>query len=109
MEDLKRMAVDYGYDLNKIKLYLSVLEVCPCVIKGTEEQKMECLETLVSDRSSEELIEEMTRKEEYKPKSFEYSLSDALYRIYQEKAMPYLSREYLEVNFQFKPKRRCRK
>jgi hypothetical protein len=108
MENLKRMATEYEYDLKKIEQYLTVLEVCPCVIKGTEEEKMECLETLVSDRSSEELIREIS-KEDYVPKSFEYSFSDALYRVYQESAMPYLAKEYLEIKFNGNHKKRCKR
>jgi hypothetical protein len=78
--------------------YYTMLISIPCVQEKGEDRCFECLETLIQDRISSDFLQEQYEQNGYtgEYKSFEYSLSDALYRIYEEDALPYLSNEYKE-------------
>ena len=79
----------------------------PCVANGDEEQLLGCLETIIAGlRTNEQEIEfqkskygndvdEYMDKDKIVPK--EYIVSDALYRTYDEQAIPFLSDEYAEL------------
>lgn len=93
---LLELESEYEISFSTIMRYYTLLMSIPCVKERDEEQLYLCLETLIQDRVTTEFKqEEMNRNGETGVyKSLEYSVSDALYRIYEDEAIPYLCDEY---------------
>ena len=91
-ERLQLMAEEYGIDLNEVTKYYALIKDIPCVANNDEELLYDCLELLIQDRGSIEFIAGNKKANEYK--SMKYSVSDALDRVYDELAYPYLCDEY---------------
>ena len=97
-EKILQLDSEYEIGFSTIMKYYTTLISIPCVQKEGEDKCFECLETLIQDRISSDFMQKEYEKNGYSGeyKSFDYSLSDALYRIYEEEAIPYLSTEYIE-------------
>ena len=95
-EKLKTIAEEYGTTMSHIIRYYNLLRHYPCVINNDEELFYECLQTLIQDRISETF--QSQEKDFFDTKSLDYSISDALYRVYQDEAIPYLDAKYVELN-----------
>ncbi len=100
-EKLLELESEYEIGFSEILKYYTALKSIPCVERGSEENFSDCLETLIQDRISNSFKKEQmlnNRFDEknimFTQKSLEYSISDALYRIYDEDAIPYLTEEY---------------
>jgi hypothetical protein len=85
---------DYGISFSEIVRYYVTLLQFPCVNSNSEEKLYDCLETLVQDRSSTQIAEDSGFPDADDQKSFEQSVSDALKRVYEEEAIPYLNSYY---------------
>lgn len=94
-EKLKELAEEYEFSLNYISKLANLLMTYDCVKEGADDQFYECLELLIQDRLSAGTVKQSIYDD---PKSLDYSLSDALYRVYDEKAIPNLSIDYIEIN-----------
>ena len=96
---LLQLEKDYEIGFSEIVKYYTLLMNIPCVQRGGEDRCLECLETLIQDRVSVDFKQKETAQfgviDEYK--SFDYSMSDALYRIYEEESLPFLCEEYKEA------------
>ena len=94
-EKLLELESEYQVSFSTIMYYYTVLLETPCVQRNGDELLVDCLETLIQSRISAEFKQKQYENQgEYM--SFEYSLSDALYRVYDEEAIPYLCEEYKE-------------
>ena len=96
---LLQLGDDYEVSFSLVMHYYTLLMDIPCVQRGGEDRFLECLETLIQSRITAEFKDEEqeTIKNGYDEyMSFEYSLSDALYRIYEDEALDYLCDEYKE-------------
>lgn len=100
-EKLLELENEYEMSFSEIMKYYTSLKSIPCVERGSEESFMDCLETLIQDRVSDSFKKEQMLNsglnENYvmdAQKSLEYSISDALYRVYEDEAIPYLTEEY---------------
>lgn len=106
-DQLEALANKYDFDLKELMEYYDEISKMPCVANGDEEQLLGCLETIIAGlRTNEQEIEfqkskygndvdEYMDKDKIVPK--EYIVSDALYRTYDEQAIPFLSDEYAEL------------
>ena len=95
-EDLLKLETEYGVGFSTvIKCYTSLISV-PCVECEGKNKLFSCLELLIQSGINNNFKQkEMEQSEESNDsKSFEYSLSDALYRIYEDDSLPYLCDEY---------------
>jgi hypothetical protein len=96
-EELLELEREYGISFSQIMKYYTILKDIPCVANGSEENFRECLEIVIQDRVSNSFI---VGQKEFKDdvmrvnKSLDYSISYALYYIYDEEAIPYLSEEF---------------
>lgn len=104
---LQEIAEEYEFPISNILEYYETIKDYHCVLTMDEQYLIDCLNLIVQDRVSMSYIisqYDPTRDgsfEKYKLenyKSLEYSISDGLYRIYEEKAIPYLSEEYKYIN-----------
>lgn len=104
---LQEIAEEYEFPISNILEYYEAIKDYHCVIAMDEQYLIDCLNLIVQDRASmsyiisqydpsSDLSFEEYKQEKYK--SLEYSISDGLYRIYEEKAIPYLSKEYKYIN-----------
>lgn len=103
LEELQEIAYEYDFPLHKIVKYYEMIKNYPCVLERDEQSLIDCLYLIVQDRTSiyyilsqynpkiDGTFEEF-KKEKYK--SLEYSISDALYRTYDEAAIDNLSEQY---------------
>ena len=103
IDELREISYEYDFPLYKIVKYYHMIKNCPCVLERDEQSLIDCLYLIVQDRTSIYYIIaqynpkvdgtfEQFKKEKYK--SLEYSISDALYRIYDEAAIDNLSEQY---------------
>lgn len=104
---LQEIATENDFPISTVIEYYEMIRNYHCVITMDEQYLIDCLYFIVQDRVSMSYIISQynpTRDgsfENYKLenyKSLEYSISDGLYRIYEEKAIPYLSEEYKYIN-----------
>lgn len=93
-EKLRNNWNDFMYCYEKVKN-------CPCVMAKDTGSLIDCLYLIASDIASDDFFK--TTKDLYgnkfynyeeKHKSLDYMISDALYRIYDEYAIPNLSEQY---------------
>ena len=96
-EVLEELAQNYNTTINHVSRFYNMTKDIPVVLGKSEDEYLEFLELLIQDRTSEVLVNEI-RKGGYDPKTLDYSISDALYRVYGDDALDYLSDEYKEVN-----------
>lgn len=98
-EVLLELESEYEISFSTIMKYYTILKDIPCVTGGSEYNLRECLELLIQDRISNSFIikEQDNKKDALKvQKSLEYSISSALYEIYEEKSIPYLCDEFIQ-------------
>ena len=106
-EQLESLAKEYDFDLNELMEYYDEISKIPCVANSDEEQLLECLKTIIAGlKSNESEIEYQKSRagndddayiDKNKLVSRECIISDALYRSYDDAAIPYLSDEYVEL------------
>lgn len=108
-DQLETLAKEYDFDLNELMEYYDEISKIPCVVNGDDELLLRCLETIVSGlKTNDQEIEfqklQPGNRENDKPfidtdklVSKEYIISDALYRTYDDEAIPFLSDEYAEL------------
>ncbi len=95
-EQLCEIAETEDFSLKKTKEYYKRIKDIPCVQAKDDESLYDCLTILIQDRISYSFI--TTNKGCIERKSLKSSICDALYRVYDEDATPYLTDEYLEEN-----------
>lgn len=106
VDELREIAYEYDFPISDIMEYYERIRNYPCVLNRDEQSLIDCLYLIVQDRVSISYIIsqynpivdgdfEQFKKEKYK--SLEYSISDALYRIYDEAAINNLSEQYKYV------------
>lgn len=102
-EKLLELEEEYEIGFTELMNYYIALKDIPCVQKGDENSLLDCLHLLIQDRISNEFNQEEMKKRgdnqenlDYENKPLEYSVSDALYRIYEDEAIPYLTEQYKE-------------
>lgn len=83
-----------------VRRYYSYLNKIPCVDKKDRHNFLNCLYLLIQNRKNGET------QEFHIP--FEYSLSDALYKVYKDEAIDYLYPTYMIYNNIEKPKQLIR-
>lgn len=66
-----------------VQKYYDILNEIPCVCNGGRIQLLNCLYILIN-----------LKKNNKENESFDYLLSDALYKIYKEDSLPFLSSYY---------------
>ncbi len=100
-EKLLELKNEYEISFSNLLKYYTALKSIPCVERGSEELFADCLETLIQDRVSNSFKREQmlnsgynVKEISYASKRLDYSISDALYRIYDEEAIPYLTEQY---------------
>ena len=96
-EKLKNNWNDFMYCYQMIK-------DCPCVVAKDTGSLIDCLYLIASDIASDDFFkttEDLYGNKFYnykeKHKSLGYMVDDALYRIYDEYAIPSLSEEYINI------------
>lgn len=97
-EELEFLASEYESKIETVMKYYEILKEVPCVINHERELFLECLETLIQERKSEKMLGETKSQTSEKYQTLEFSVSDSLFRVYGDDAVPYLSEEYRIVN-----------
>ena len=92
-EKLLELESQYEIGFSELMQYYTMLLQIPCVQEEGDEKLYYCLEALAQSRITNEIKEREHGGMEYM--SLEYSISDALYKTYGERAIPYLCEEYL--------------
>lgn len=101
LEDIREIAYEYQFPKVIILKYYELIKDYPCVVKSNKQNLIDCLYLIVQDRVSMNYIVSLYdgtfpidefKREKYK--SLKYSISDALYRIYDEEAIPDLCDKY---------------
>lgn len=90
---IKRLSTDYGFTTSKIKHYYSLLSNYPFVTEDNDEKALECLEMVVQDRISNTVENEISQLK----RSVHDSVEEALYRIYEEKSIGFLSEQFIKT------------
>ena len=98
MAFFKSLEEDYGISLDRIKSYYLKLQDLDIVRDNDEILMLECLERIVQDMSTNELIKSKENGAYQTQKDYNYIFSDALYNVYGEKSEPYLDEKYKEEN-----------
>ena len=100
--DLQEIAYEYDFPIGNIVDYYERIKNYPFVLARDEQSLIDCLYLIVQDRVSNSfIISQYDGSYPFKDylhdnyKSVEDSINDALYRIYDEEAIPYLSEKYL--------------
>ena len=104
-ELLNLYAKEYGITYSTVKRLYEILKNIPCVFTKDEEAFQSCLETLISDRASYLSARNIYQKKFEGDTGFKthvntlaQSLDYALYTVYGEEAIPYVSKEFLREN-----------
>ena len=96
-ERLEELANECDTSLAHVKRLYNLIKDIPCVFMKDDETFLRCLQTLISDRISQTFIQSQSRDYD-KRKDLRYSISDALYRYYEDDAIPYLSETYIQMH-----------
>jgi len=97
-EVLQSLVENNDAALNHVTKYYNLTKDIPLIASRSEEEYLEFLELLIQDRISEDFQAKEKKIFDYSPKRLDYSISDALYKVYGDDAMPYLTKEYIESN-----------
>lgn len=87
----------YETSMEFVKKCLNTLMTYPCVKESDEEYLYECLEILVSERSTQVFMRSNTPDTILRDNFFG-SVEKCVYRIYGDDAIPYLSDKFLTNN-----------
>ena len=93
-EQLLEIAYTEDFDLKKVKEYYNSIKNIPCVQARDDESLYDCLTLIIQERVSYSFITE--NKGSINRKSVKESICEALTRVYEDEAMPYLTDEYLK-------------
>lgn len=102
-EIFNELKEDYNVTLDFIKDIYDLLKEKP-FISEEDDRIFECLEMIVQDESEKnnrlDTIKELGENHitMASPKSLQYSINDALYRVYGEEIIDYLDKEYIKEN-----------
>ena len=113
LNELKEIAIEY-FDIDNEDIFknnydqfiigYNYIKNCNCVKGRNAESLIDCLYFIASDIASNEFFKTTTDcygnefdNYQEKHKSLEYIVSDALYRIYDEDAIPNLSEQYVYI------------
>lgn len=104
LRELQEIAYEYDFPISDIVDYYETIKNYPCVLAKDEQSLIDCLYLIVQDRVSNSYI--ISRWDgngsfqeyiKYNCKPLSYSISDALYRVYEDYAIPNLSEQYKYV------------
>lgn len=93
IEKINNLAKEYEFRVATIEGYYETLMLYPFVQNDTSDKKWECLETIVQDRFSQKTFPDTDIR-----RSLADTISDSLYRIYEDEAIHYLNEEFLRTH-----------